>query len=98
MIEYTINALNNSVEFYDEGELFYAQPTDPATNKPWSSTSLMRAWAEERMAEREAKEAALAAEVAAIEEQRLAELAAAEEAAAVSLAEAEALAEEALSE
>lgn len=98
MIEYTINAIDNSVEFYNDGELFYSQTIDPSTGKPWARVALMREWAEERMAEREAKEAALAIEVAALEEQRLAELAAAEEAAAIAAEEAAALAEATLSE
>jgi hypothetical protein len=85
--------IDNSVEFYDGLDLFYKQTRDPKTNLPWSRPADMMQFAEERIAVQEEKSVKLAAEVAALEEQRLADLEALEIAAAESLAKAKMIAE-----
>lgn len=93
-MDYTLNMIENQVEFYNaEGNLFFTQPTDPATGVAWKSVAAMKQWAEARITEREAKDAALAEEIAALEATRLAELAEMEAAAAESLAAAIAISE-----
>ena len=91
MITYTLNMIDNSVEFYDGSDLFYKQTRNPETGLSWSTPADMIRFAEERIALQEEKAAKIEAEVAALEEQRLAELEAMELAAAESLAKYEAL-------
>lgn len=96
MIDYTINAITNSVEFYENGELFFTQPKNPTTQLKWHNTSSMILWAEERMAGIEEKAASLKVEVEATEEARLAELEAMEAEASELLLASSRIAEEAL--